>query len=167
MRQWYCIYTKPKQSDIVCKKLGKLPEIETFNPKFKRKKFLKGKWMDVIEDLFPCYIFAKLELNKYYRIVKYTRGVRRFVGDILGKPYIIEEYIIDSIKNRIKDGFVILESYKFKSGDKVIIKDGPLEGWEGIFLEELKPKDRVLILLNAIQYQAKVEMDKSFIRKQL
>lgn len=165
MRKWYCVYTKPRQSDLVYRRLSELPQIDVLNPKLKRKKFLRGRWVDILEDLFPCYIFVKLDINRYYRVVKYTRGVRRFVGDSKGFPYEVDSHIIDSITRRMKNGIVKLEPCKLNPGESVLINDGPLAGFEAIFLEELKPKDRVLILLNTIQYRAKVEIDRSLLIK--
>jgi transcription antitermination factor NusG len=146
--------------------LEQLPDIEILNPKLKRKRFIRGRWIETVEDFFPCYIFLRLDINRYYRTVKYTRGVRKFVGDSSGIPYVVDMSIIESIKERMREGFVEILSTELRPGDRVIIRDGPLSGFEGIFLKELKPKERVLILLNAIQYKARVEIDRSLLGKQ-
>jgi transcriptional antiterminator RfaH len=166
VRQWYCVYTKPRQSDLVCRRLEQLPDIEVLNPKLKRRRFIRGRWIETVEDFFPCYIFLRLDINRYYRTVKYTRGVRRFVGDSSGIPYVVDLSIIESIKERMVEGFVEIGPSELRPGDRVVIREGPLSGFEGIFLKELKPKERVLILLNTIQYKAKVEIEKVFLYKQ-
>jgi transcription elongation factor/antiterminator RfaH len=156
MKHWYCIYTKPAQEDIICRKLCELPEIELLNPKLKRKKFARHRFTEVIEQLFPCYIFSKFDALQYFHLIRYTRGVKRFVGDRADSPYTVDDSIIEFIKAKMNDGLVTMEPIEFVPGQAVRIVDGPFGGLSGVFLEELKPHERVMILLNTIQYQAKV-----------
>lgn len=165
MEYWYCIYTKPKKEDLVCRQLMKLPEIEVFNPKLKRKKYVRSRLTQVVEELFPCYIFLKLNLERYFHLVKYTRGVKRFVGDSFNMPYTVDESIIDFIKSKRKEGFIHIEPPGLTDGDRVVILKGPFSGLTGIFLKETKPNERIMILLNTIEYQAKVEIEKELIAK--
>ena len=164
VKNWYCIYTKPKQEDLVTKKLSDIPAIEVFNPKLKKKKYVRGRFKEVIEELFPCYVFSRFNSDRYYHMVKYTRGVRRIVGN--GVPFIVDEATIELMKSGIKEGFVYHEPPILKSGEQIVIKDGPFSGLAGIFLKELKAKERVLILLNTIAYQPKIEIDRCLFKPQ-
>lgn len=165
IKNWYCIYTKPKQEDLVSRRLIEIPEIEVFNPKLKQKRYVRGRLKEAVEELFPCYIFSKFNPDRYYHMVKYTRGIRRIVGN-KGAPFIVDESIIALIRSRVKEGFVNLEPLEFKSGEQVVIKDGPFSGLMGIFLRGLKARERVLVLLNTIAYQAKIEIDRCLLSKQ-
>jgi transcriptional antiterminator RfaH len=156
--KWYCIYTKAGQEDAVSKKLSELPGLQVFNPKMKRKKYSRSRLVEAVEELFPCYIFAQFELVNYLHMIRYTRGVRRFVGDRNGLPYLVDESIIACIQAQMSNGFVQLQSPQFSPGEQVMVTQGPLGGLTGIFVEELKPRERVIILLNTIRYQAKVEV---------
>ncbi len=158
IKSWYCLYTKPKQEDLVSRRLSDIAEIEVLNPKLGKKKYVRGRLKDVVEELFPCYIFSRFNPDKYFHMVRFTRGVRRIVGNQV--PLTVDEDIIMLIKSWLKDGFVRLEPTTFMSGEQVVIKDGPLSGLTAIFLKELKPRERVLILLNTLAYQAKVEIDR-------
>ncbi len=143
-----------------------VPDIEVFYPKLKRKKFIRGKLKDVVEELFPCYIFSRFNPSKHFHMIKYTRGVRRIIGDESGNSYIVDDAIIDQIQSRIEDGFIHLEPTQFINiGDKVVIQEGPLMGMMGVFQKEFKARDRVLILLNTIAYQASIEIEKVFLTK--
>ena len=165
VKNWYCIYTKAGKEEAVSRALRERLDLEVFNPKIKRKKFVRGRYVEALEELFPCYIFSRFELDLYFHTIKYTRGVRKIVGDSLGSPYVVDEAIIKAIESRMVNGFVSLQPQRFSPGEKVAIQEGPLKGLEGIFLEEVKPKDRVLILLNAIRYQAKIEIERDFVGK--
>jgi transcription elongation factor/antiterminator RfaH len=163
MKQWYCIYTKPKQEDAVSRKLSQLLELEVLNPKFKRKKYVRQRLTEVEEELFPSYIFSRLDPYQHTHLIKYTRGVRRFVGDSSGCPYIVDESIIEFLQSKMNEGYFSLERHNFTKGERIEIKDGPFIGLEGFFVEELKANERVLILINTLQHGARVELDKDFI----
>ncbi len=81
IERWYCIYTKPNMEEQVSKRLRDIPEMEVFHPKIKRNKYVRGRLQEVVEDLFPSYIFSRFSLLNYFHLVKFTRGVRRVVGD--------------------------------------------------------------------------------------
>ena len=49
---WYVIYTKPKCEDSTALQLRNAG-IETLNPKIRTKKYIRGKYITVIEPLFP------------------------------------------------------------------------------------------------------------------
>lgn len=166
MRNWYCIFTKRGYEDILTKRFSELPELEVFNPKVKVKKYTGLRLKEATEGLFPSYIFSKLDPNRYFHLVSYTRGVRRFVGDREGKAHVVDESIIEVIASRVKSGFVQLESPKLNSGDSVMIKEGPFSGLSGLFLEETKATERIMILLNTLQYQAKIELPRAFVSRQ-
>lgn len=167
MEHWYCIYTKQKKEDQICKRLMDIPEIEIFNPKLKRTKYMRGRLREVVEELFPSYIFSRFNPVKYYHMIKYTGGVKRIIGDGSGNPYIVDNRIIELIKSKAKNGFILIEpsSFNVGTGEKVIIKEGPLKGFMGIFLKELNARDRVLVLLNVMTYQARVEIEKGFLAR--
>jgi len=162
---WYAIYTKAGKEKFVAERISALPDMEVLNPVIRTKRFLRGRLTTTVEELFPCYIFAKFDMIQYHRTIKYTRGVRRFIGNPEGTPYIVEEEIINQIKERIVNGYVRLDPPDLKKGDSVYISDGPLKGFMGVFVEETKPSERVTILLNTLSYQGKVVVDKFLIRK--
>ncbi len=165
MENWYCIYTKPRMEEHVSDRLMNLSDIEVFNPKLKRKGFNKGRYKEIIEELFPCYIFSRFNPERYHHLIKYTRGIRKIVSDQSGTLQIVDEEIIQAIKSRTKGGYISLEDpdLTFDTGEKVVVKEGVFKGLRGVFLKDLKARDRVLILLNAIAYQAKVEIEKGFL----
>jgi transcriptional antiterminator RfaH len=160
---WYAIYTKPKSEDIVSKKLRQAG-IEVYNPKLKVKKYLRNRYHEAIEPLFPCYLFARFESDKYLWMISYTRGVKKIVGN--GKsPWPVAEELIDFIRSHEKGGFVIRSCEDLREGDTVKIADGHLRGLTAIFKGIIKGTERVLLLLNAIEYQARVVIDRASLVK--
>lgn len=160
--QWYAVYTKPKSEDAVAGSLENAG-IEVFNPRLKQKKYVQGAYRNKINPLFPCYLFVKFEPETTSHMIKYTRGVRRIVGGDL--PWPVSDEIIDVIRDQEEDGIVTIKPPQFKYGDSVAINDGPLAGLKGIFEKELNGQERVVLLLSAIEYQARVVVDNAFLTK--
>lgn len=158
MSEWYCIYTKPKQEELVCHRLGELADMEVFNPKLKRTKSIRSKMVEVVEELFPSYVFLRFGAPGYFHMIQYTRGVKRFVGNSLGIPYVVDDSVIEQIKSRMDNGFVQTGGSPFNRGQKVLINGGPFKGFSGIFLNETKPSDRIMILLSMIASEIRMEI---------
>jgi transcriptional antiterminator RfaH len=165
MRNWYCIYVKRGHEDAVSTKLTDLQQIEVLNPKIRRKKFLRSKWRDVQEPLFPSYIFCKLEPERHFHLVRYTRGVRRLVGNRAGVPYEVPMDIIDFLEDHMQDGFIVFDQPKLQAGDKVRVQDGPFLGLDGEVLFEMKPNERVMVLLTNLELHARVELPRQLVAK--
>lgn len=154
---WRCVYCKPREAKVAKFYLEK-GGFETFYPLIKEKKRVAGKIKEIHKELFPNYLFVRFSVEDY-RTVKYTKGVSRVVLGDNGEPAVVDDEIIEAIKGSMQDGFVVLEEKGFKKGEKVLIKDGPFKGFEAVFLKEIKPRDRVLILLKTITGELKLEID--------
>jgi len=156
---WYAVYTKPKKEDSVAFSLQNIG-IEVLNPKIKFRKFKRNRLTDVIEPLFPCYLFANFDKDKYSHLITYTRGVKYIVGK--KSPVAVQDEVINVIKDGIEDhNLIVIKPSTFKNGDKVLIKDGPFKDFYGIFEKEIKGHERVMILLETIQ--CRVELDSYFL----
>jgi transcriptional antiterminator RfaH len=160
---WYAIYTKPKSEDIVSQKL-RHAGIEVYGPKLRIKKYRSGRYCEVIEPLFPSYIFGQFEPDKHLWMISYTRGLKKVVGGTDG-PWPVSEEVINLIRSHEQDGFVKLCSDEIKEGDTLRIADGPLTGLTGIFHQSIKGTERVILLLNAIGYQPKAIVERASLRK--
>lgn len=158
--KWYCVYTKQKKEDSVCQLLASAG-FNCFNPKIKRKKYFRNKIKEIIESLFPCYIFTSLIYPKHYKLITYTRGVRKIVG--FPKPKEVPLEIINFFQQAEVEGYIKIKK-NFKAGEKVEIFTGPFKGLLGVFDHELKGSERVAILLNTLS-SARVVIDKEFISR--
>jgi len=163
MMNWYAIYTKPKAEDAVSEKLRQAG-LAVYNPKLKARKYIRNKYREVVEQLFPCYLFAKFESEKFLWMITYTRGVKKVVG-ANGRPWTVSEEVIDFIRRYEQDGFVTMRYEDIKEGDVVRIAEGPLSGLTGIFKRVIKGTERVLLLLNAIEYQARAIVERASLVK--
>jgi len=156
---WYCLYTKPRQEDVVAYHL-KTAGIEALNVKLKKKRFNKAKAIEQIGPLFPCYLFAKFDAGTFSHLITYTRGVRYIVGK--DRPIAVEDEIISAIKTNIDaDSSIEIKPRRFEKGDRVFMTEGPLKDFYGIFEKEIKGTERAMILLEALS--CKVLIDSHFL----
>jgi transcriptional antiterminator RfaH len=159
MKQWFVISTKPKK-EFQVEKIFLEAGFLIYNPKLKQD--------DRIIPFFPGYSFLEFEFPDQYKLVKYTRGVKSIVG-AEGEPIPIGEEVIKAIQSREIDGLIELEKYGSapEVGDEIEIMEGPLKGLRGIFKKEVTGKDRVMILMNYVTYQASLIVEKKKVRRVL
>jgi len=158
---WHAIYTKPGKEDTVAFRLQGIG-IEVLNPKLKSKKYKRNKIVEVLEPLFPCYLFANFDKEKYTHLITYTRGVRYIVGK--RNPIGVFDEIINTIKGSMEEGnIVVVKPQRFEKGVRVLIKEGLFKDFYGIFEKKVKGHERVMILLETLNY--KLELDSWVLNK--
>jgi transcriptional antiterminator RfaH len=156
---WYAIYTKPGREDSVAFLLKNIG-INVLNPKLKSKKYKKNRAVELVEPLFPCYLFAEFDKERYAHLVSYTRGVRYIVGK--KDPVKVYEEVIDTIKEGMEEnGIITVRPLEFKRGNRILIKDGPFKDFYGIFEREIRGPERVMIFLSMLNYR--LELDGCFL----
>jgi transcriptional antiterminator RfaH len=161
---WYAIYTKPKREEMVSASLSQAG-IEVYNPQLRARKYMKGQYRDVVEPLFPCYIFARFDPQTSLWMIRYTRGVKKVVSSI-NTPWLVAGEMIDLIRSREDDnGIITLKYDAYRIGDAVKVANGPFAGLTGIFERPMKGNERVMLLLNAVSYQARVVVDRASLMK--
>jgi transcription antitermination factor NusG len=153
--------TKPGKQEEVATRL-KNASFSVFNPKLNQ--YSKKRSTYITQPLFPLYLFVKLDIEKDFKTITYTRGTLRILG--IGRtPHPINENIILEIMNRCKEGDVIDAKHNLeddiKQGDAVQITNGPLEGIEAVVSGIYNDKQRVEILFELM----KVSVDKNSLKK--
>jgi len=159
MENWYVINTKPKREFHV-ERLFQEGGIRVYCPKYRSG----GQ----VKPFFPGYEFVFFGYPEQYKLVKYTRGVKRIVGNEEG-CIPIEPEILEEIRRREVDGYIELQKYGLEPslGDEIEVVEGPLKGLRGVFKKNLSDQDRVLILLNYVNYQGQLLIEKRKLKKVL
>jgi len=161
--QWYAIHTKPLQEERTEQNL-RAWRVETYAPRvWEGRSKLSARAVGSSRPLFPRYIFARFDPELMCHKVTYTRGVSSVVT-FGSEPAPIADEIIDLIKSREQDGFVRLAE-EFEKGDPVVVTEGTFSNLKGLFVREMKDRERVMILLNEVRYQSHILIDRQFIKK--
>ena len=154
---WYAVSTKPRQEHEVEVNLAHMGLV-TFCPRIRERKLIRRCYQLRTSTLFPGYLFAKFDVSSQYRAVHYARGVRGVVA-FGGVPAVVDQAMIEAIRERLLDGYLQVREAKFVPGQIVHIKQGRLNGLEAIFERETSGGERAVLLLRALAYQARVVVE--------
>jgi len=149
MSCWYALYTKPHKEQHVSAVL-QARGIETYLPTVP---IYKGRRRtEKSRVFFPCYLFVRMDPGTVgHSSVALTPGLRRIVS-FGGQPAVVRDDVIDTIRHHLKrmeaSGYPM--EYDFQSGDRVLIKSGPLRDLEAIFDKQLSSSDRARILVDIL-----------------
>lgn len=151
---WYVINSKPRQEQSAEQNLRQLG-VDTFCPMIKERRIVRRKSQVLSGPLFPRYLFARFDIDTSCRAVTYARGVRNIVsfGTI---PATVNDEVIEGLRARLEDGCINWEDSCFRPGQVVSLKAGPLLGLEAIFERKMGDGQRVVLLLRALAYQARI-----------
>ena len=157
MEQWFLIHIKPKK-ELQIERLFLEGGLKIYCPKYRGVKQPRP--------FFPGYAFLFFDHPAQYQLVKFTRGIKRVVGN-RGGPIPVPEGVIRSIQSREKDG--LIEFSRFieppQIGDEIEVAEGPLKGLKGIFKKEIDDRERVMILLSYVSYQGMLLIEKNKLKK--
>lgn len=154
---WHAIHTKPRQerqAELYLRQLS----IETLLPCVKLQKTIRHQEKTIVEPLFPGYLFARFNVDTQCRAVRFARGVLNIVQFGL-RPAEVSNSLIEVIKSRMNEGYVIPTAEQYCQGQIVHIEKGPLAGLEAVFVKRMKEQDRVLLLLRILGSQARLTLD--------
>lgn len=162
---WYAIHTHPCREAVAAMNIERLG-LEVFLPQIKQQKSVWGVAQSVIRPLFSGYLFAQFCPATYLHLIQYARGVRRVVsnGD---RPLPVDDEIIQAVRSRIgEEGYVQIQPKPMHRGDRVMVYEGPLQGLKGVLEQDIRDRERVVILLEAIEYQARLLIEKRYLKTQ-
>lgn len=147
MNQWYVVKTKPKKEEEVERHLRRI-SADVFLPKIRA--LMRAK------PLFPSYLFicGNLSNSSLYQLVKFTRGIHKILGDTEG-PQPISESIIQTLRDKTRDGSLIEQELLFREGDRVRVKKGFLKDLSGIIEKNIPSSGRVKVLFKWLSGSAR------------
>ena len=149
-RQWFVVRTKARKEDYAAQQLERRG-VAAFLPR------IVEYGRDLIAPLFPGYLFVHIALaEQYYRVV-WAPGVRLFVA-FGAVPTPVQESVIYLIASSADEGGVIRPQARFKPGDRVQIRGGPLAGLFAVIERPCSHRGRVKVLLDFLRQGASVEV---------
>jgi transcriptional antiterminator RfaH len=154
---WFCLKSKPRQEAVAVRNLKAVGDIDIFFPRIRRTRRGHEKNKEVIEPLFPGYIFVKFNPEDSQGTVKSTRGVLHLVSKN-GKAVDVDHKVIDELKAFGPDGILSMLDEELKVGAKIKVIRGIFAGSEGEVLKLATPQKRIAVLLTLLGAQQSVEM---------
>ena len=173
-KQWYVLRVASNKEQQVCEALSRKVNIEGLTDLFgrilvptERVTRIRGKQKrQVARKLYPGYVFVEMELGSDGRIpdnawflIKETTGVGDFIG-AEGKPTPMQPHEVDkmlAVVDRPEEEATV--DVKFKKGDRVKIREGPFENFEGDVEEVLADKGTVKVIVEVFQRPTPLELE--------
>lgn len=154
-RMWFAAHTCSCQEKKVAQHLT-ARSIEFFLPVYRKLSHWKnGQHVAIERPLFPNYLFVNIHRNERVRVLELP-GVHSVVGS--GRePIPLPSTEIEALRRGI-DSLSIEPHPYLKTGEKVIIRSGPLQGMAGI-VKRQKGCARVVLGLDLIVKSIAVELD--------
>jgi transcription antitermination factor NusG len=152
---WYAIYTSANHEKRITQQL-ELRSIEHFLPLYESVRRWKDRRVRLQMPLFPGYVFVRLALRDRLRLLQIP-GVVRLVS-FNGHPAPLPDVDIHAIQNCLGSGHQIEPFPYLEAGRRIRVKNGPLQGLEGIILRR-KKKTRFVLSFELIMRSVAVEVD--------
>ena len=156
---WYGARTKPKHEHIAAANLRKNLGLEIFSPRLKLEKLTRRGLVNVIEPLFPCYIFVNCILEDSIGDIQHTVGVNRLLS-FGGKIPQVADEIIAELQQCFDNEEIIQVQNNLAPGDEVTMAGGAFAGMSAYVLKSLPAKKRVQILLDILGRPTTVEVER-------
>ncbi len=119
-----------------------------------------GKIIDEYKPIFPGYIFIETECidSELFNIIKKTKSFLRFLPDNKN-VCALEHRDLSILKRFISMGSVAeISTVIFDENDRIVVKSGPLLGFEGSIVKVDKRKKRAKIALDFSNEQFVIDL---------
>jgi len=157
---WYCARTKPKREHIAAANLRKNLSLEVFLPRLRIERATQRGPVQVIEALFPCYVFVRCVIEEKINEIKYTNGISSLVRFGLEIPKVADLTIEELQKCFEAEEPMTVENHLLP-GDEVAVANGAFAGMSAYVLRNLPARQRVQVLLDILGRPTPVEVDRN------
>jgi transcriptional antiterminator RfaH len=157
---WCCAQIEPFRERLATHCLG-LNGFEVYCPRLREQIRIRNRKVVRTPPLFPGYAFV-LIVSAWWS-ARWSPGVCGLIMDG-ERPAVVSDQIIGEIRSRERNGLVELPKPRngLVPGTRVRVISGPLSERIGM-LAVLRPHERVLVLLDLLGGQQRVELAKSAI----
>ncbi len=152
---WWALYTRHQHEKAVAGMLA-AKGFEVFLPLYESTRRWKDRSKMLSLPLFPCYVFVRGGVSRRLQVVT-TPGVHMILshGD---HDAIVPESEIQAIRATVEGPFQVEPHPFLKCGERVRVKQGPLEGIEGVLVRK-KNVYRLVLSVEMLAQSVAVEMD--------
>ncbi len=155
---WYCARTHPKHEHIAAGGLRRRVGLEVFSPRLRMERATKRGVVNVIEPLFPCYVFVRCNLAEKLDAIRYVTGVSSLVHFGQKIPSVPDD-VVDELRQCFESDEPMAVENQFRPGTEVTVAEGAFLGSRGIVVNVLPAKQRVQILLEFLGRTTVAEVD--------
>ncbi|GHA38641.1 transcription/translation regulatory transformer protein RfaH [Photobacterium aphoticum] len=164
MKDWYLIYCKRNEQERVVINLDR-QGVECYYPQVTVEKLVRGKRIQVLEALFPNYMFVYFDPEVLsYTTIRSTRGVVNFIRQGARPQTVSPDLIYGLMMNEDSEEQQAKLSQLPKPGEMLKLTQGKFKGIEAIY-QEPDGEKRSFMLINLLGKPVKVSVQNEDIVK--
>jgi len=157
---WYALQVRTQKERWVAASLRNRGYVD-FLPLYTCTRRWSDRLQKVELPLFPGYVFCRFDVNDRLPVLT-TPGVVNVVR--LGKlPQAVDESEIAALETVVDSGLLLHPWPFLRTGQRVVIQEGPLRNVEGI-LSEFKGTNQLIVSITLLQRSVAVNIDRSWVR---
>lgn len=156
---WYCVRTQPKHEHIAGASLLKRLGLEVFLPRLRLERATRRGPVNVVEPLFPCYLFVRCSLGEHADSIRHTYGVSSLVH-FSGQVPPVPDPVIEELRQCFEEDEPMSVQERISPGDEVTVAEGAFLGSRGVVVRFLPARQRVQVLLEFLGRMTVAEVDR-------
>jgi transcriptional antiterminator NusG len=173
--KWYVLRVASNKEEQVCEALQRKVRVESLEarvgrvlvPTAKEKRMKAGQVKIIEKKLYPGYVFVEMATEpdgsipeNVWFMVKETMGVGDFIGSD-GKPTSMKEHDVEMmlLAAAKQDEEATLQGMEFRKGDRVKIKEGAFQNFEGTVEAIDETKGLITVLLTIFGRSTPVDVE--------
>jgi len=169
--EWFVLKVQSSREDTILKALERRVKVEGLDryfrqivvPTEKTTEIRNNRKRDVERKTYPGYIMVNMELNdKTWFLVRDTPGVGDFVG-AYGSPSRMTDQEVKQMLGQVVPAKTEEAAAKVRidveRGDRVKIKDGPFENFEGTVEEVIEGRGMIKVMLIIFNRPTPVDLE--------
>jgi transcription antitermination factor NusG len=156
-RNWYVLYTCVHHEKKVADQITRR-NFSCFLPVYRSVRRWKDRRKQLEFALFPGYVFVCMSLQHKLRVLD-VPGVVNLVS-FNGKPAPLPAEEIENLRDRLSRDLKVEPHPYLRTGRRVRVRSGALEGLEGIVVRR-KESCRIVFSIDLIQRSLAIEVDEA------
>ena len=173
--KWYVLRVASNKEEQVCEALQRKVRVENLTervgrvlvPTAKEKRMKAGQVKIIEKKLYPGYVFVEMATEPdgsipehVWFLVKETTGVGDFIGSD-GKPTSMKDHDVEMmlLAAAKQDEEATLQGMEFRKGDRVKIKEGAFQNFEGTVEAIDETKGLITVLLTIFGRSTPVDVE--------
>jgi len=152
-KAWYCVRAQHRREALAEYSLRQGMEVECFLPRIRYRKARQ----QIVEPLFPGYLFAHFDLRVSLRKIHYCQGVSAIVHFGEQWPTILES-ALQQLRDLVGPEDIKDLEEPVQPGDQVEVMEGPFRGFEAMVTRVVPAQERICVLLEFLGRQTAVQL---------
>lgn len=156
---WHVLYTRSHCEQQVYTALSR-KAFDLFLPQAESWRQRRGKCHKIRMPIFPGYLFLRGTIDKVsYLEVLRTPGAVRLLGETWNRLAVVPEEEILAIQRMVMSEEPLCPFPNPKVGERLRVKDGPLEGIEGLLVEIDRRRSLFVVTFELLQRSVAIRID--------